>query len=130
MSNTINNPSDFGDALAEQLGLYQEEVIEALNACGEAAAEELVELTKENAPDRTGAYKRAITYTATATPTGVKRFTWGAKAPEYRKTHLLVNGHEGPNGSRVPGDPFLENALDVVLPKYEENVEVALTNGR
>ncbi len=129
MSKTTIKPSELGDALAEQLGLYQEEVIEELNACGEAAVEELVKLTKESAPDRTGAFKRAITYTATATPSGVKRFTWGAKAPQYRKTHLLVNGHEGPNGSRVPGDPFLENALDVVLPKYEKNVEEALTNG-
>lgn len=129
MSKATIKPSDLADALADQLGLYQEEVIEELNACGEAAVEELVKLTKESAPDRTGAFKRAITYTATATPSGVKRFTWGAKAPEYRKTHLLVNGHEGPNGSRVPGDPFLENALDVVLPKYEKNVEEALTNG-
>lgn len=129
MSKATIKPSDLGDAIADQLGLYQEEVIEELNACGEAAVEELVKLTKESAPDRTGAFKRAITYTATATPSGVKRFTWGAKAPEYRKTHLLVNGHEGPNGSRVPGDPFLENALDVVLPKYEKNVEEALTNG-
>lgn len=129
MSKATIKPSDLGDAIADQLGLYQEEVIEELNACGEAAVEELVKLTKESAPDRTGAFKRAITYTATATPSGVKRFTWGAKAPEYRKTHLLVNGHEGPNGSRVPGDPFLENALDVVLPKYEKNVEETLTNG-
>lgn len=129
MPSTIIKPSDLGDALADQLGLYQEEVIDELNACGEAAVEELVKLTKESTPDRTGAFKRALTYTATATPSGVKRFTWGAKAPEYRKTHLLVNGHEGPNGSRVPGDPFLENALDVVLPKYEKNVEEALTNG-
>jgi hypothetical protein len=30
------------------------------------------------------------------------------------------------NGGRVPGDPFLKNALDEVLPDYEKDVEEAL----
>jgi ABC-type sugar transport system substrate-binding protein len=121
------DPRDLGDAIAEQLGLYGEEVVEVVNAAGEKAAKELVKLTKATAPEKDGDFKKAITYTAKENPaTGDKAFTWGAKAPEHRKTHLLVHGHATVNGGRVPGDPFLEKALDTVLPEYEKDVEEAL----
>lgn len=126
MSKSIK-PGDLADAIAEQLGLYQQEVVEKVNAAGENAAKKLVKLTKADAPEQEGDFKKAITYTAKENPaTGCKAFTWGAKAPEHRKTHLLVNGHATVNGGRVPGDPFLEKALETVLPEYETEVEEAL----
>lgn len=126
--NTIS-PADLGAAIAEQIGLYHEEVVEAVNAAGEKAAKKLVKLTKKSAPKRTGDYAKSLTYTAKENAaTGDKEFTWGAKAPHHRLTHLLVNGHPTVNGDRVDGDPFLQNALDTVLPEYEKEVEEALKN--
>ena len=121
------DPSELGAAIAELLTLYHEEVIEDVNAAGEKAVKKLVELTKSTAPKDSGDFAKSITYTAKEKRgTGDKEFTWGAKAPHHRITHLLVNGHETVNGGRVPGDPFLENALETVLPEYESDIEEAI----
>lgn len=123
--------SDLGEAIAEQLSLYSKDRVEEVNAAGERAVKKLVSLTKKTAPKRPkgGDYARSLTYTTTENSvTGDKEFTWGAKAPKHRLTHLLVHGHAKPNGGRVDGDPFLENALNQVLPEYEREVEEALKN--
>jgi hypothetical protein len=123
--------SDLGEAIAQQLTLYREEVVEDVNAVGERAIKKLVKLTKKTAPRRKGGgdYAKSLTYTAEENPaTGDKTFTWGAKAPFYRLTHLLVKGHALPNGDRTRKSPFLEDALDTVLPEYEKEVEEALKN--
>lgn len=122
-------PSDLGEAIAEQLKLYSDEKVEAVNAAGLKAIKKLVKLTRASAPVRTGKYYQSITYVEKANNvTGDKEFTWGAKAPHHRLTHLLVKGYAKRNGGRVKGDPFLENALDTVLPEYEKEVEEALKN--
>lgn len=121
-------PTDLGAALAEQFALYHEDVVEKVNAAGEKAVKALVSKTKKTTPKRSGDYRKAITSaTKENTATGDKEFTWGAKAPHYRLTHLLVHGHAKQNGGRVPGDPFLENALAEVIPEYEKDVEEAIT---
>lgn len=128
MANSIK-PSDLGNAIAELLGLYHESVIEQVNEAGERAAKKLVKLTKASAPKKSGAFKKAITYKAVKNPTtGDEEFIWGARSPQHRITHLLVHGHPTVNGGRVAGDPFLENALETVLPEYERDVEEALKN--
>lgn len=131
MGKTTIKPTDLGAAITEQITLYHKDVIEDVNAAGERAVKKLVNLTKQTAPKRTGAYKKAITYTEKENPaTGDKEFTWGARAPYHRLTHLLVKGHPTGNGGRTNGDPFLENALDTVLPEYEKEVEEALKNDK
>lgn len=121
------DPSQLAEALEQELKLYHRDVVEAVNAAGEAAAKKLVKLTKQSAPADSGGFAKAITYTSKAsTASGDKRFIWGAKAPKYRITHLLVKGHATVNGGRVAGNPFLQNALDTVLPEYERDVEEAV----
>lgn len=120
-------PTDLSEALAEQLALYREEKVEEINAAGEKAIKKLVSITRKTAPKRSGDYRKSITSASKVnSATGDKEFTWGARAPHYRLTHLLVKGHPTGNGGRTTGDPFLENALDTVLPEYERYVEEAL----
>lgn len=129
MPKTSIKASDLGDAIAEQLELFGAEVVEAVNAAGEKAAKKLVKLTKQSAPKRTGDYRKSITYTTEeVAATGDKVYTWGAKAPHHRLTHLLVKGHPTASGGRTKADPFLQDALDTVLPEYEKEVEEALKN--
>lgn len=119
-------PEDLGEALTELLTVYHADKLEKVNAVGEKAAKKLVKLTKKSAPKDSGDFARSLTYEVESKTGGDKAYTWGAKAPHYRLTHLLVKGHPTVNGGRVAGDPFLENALDTVLPEYENDVEEAL----
>lgn len=128
MPKTIN-PADLGAAIEQELTTYHRDVVERVNAAGETAVKDLVKKTKKTAPKRSGAFRRAITSKSeTNTASGDKRFIWGAKAPHHRLTHLLVKGHAKKGGGRVQGDPFLENALNEVLPEYESAVEEAIKN--
>lgn len=128
MAKTIK-PDDLGKAIKQELTIYHRNVINRVSLAGEEAAKALVKKTKATAPKKSGEFRRAITYKAEQrNVTGDKRFIWGAKAPHHRLTHLLVKGHAKANGGRVKGDPFLQNALDQVLPDYENAVKEAVKN--
>lgn len=116
-----------GDAIAQELTLYADEVRKAVDEAGADALAELVERTKATAPrgDRKTHYARRISSEAVQTARGT-RHIWYVKAPDYRLTHLLVHGHATPDGGRTKANPFLQDALDAVLPKYERDVEEAL----
>lgn len=130
MAKTIK-PADLGKAIGQELTLYHKNVVERINLLSEETAKELVQRTKKTAPKQSGDFRKAITYVESAnTATGNRFFKWGAKAPHSRLTHLLVHGHAKEGGGRVPGDPFLENALDELLPEYEKKVEEAVKNGQ
>ncbi len=129
MAKTIK-AADLGKAIEQELTTYHKDVIKRVNLASLNAVKALVSRTKATAQKKSGAFRRAITYKeAEQTASGDKTYVWGAKAPEHRKTHLLVNGHAKVNGGRVPGDPFLANALAEVLPGYVEEVKEAVKNG-
>lgn len=129
MANRSISPADLPDALRRELEQYYASVVDKVNAAGESAAKSLVQKTKATAPKRSGDFRKSLTYeTETVGVHGAKKFTWGARAPHHRRTHLLVNGHATVNGGRVAGDPFLQNALDSVLPEYVQAVEEAVRN--
>lgn len=124
MSKTIK-PSDLGAAIMQELALYHEEVVENVNEAGREASKKLLKLTKANAPTASGDFRKSLTITEEDNGHGMKKFTLHARAPKHRIFHLLVHGHAKKNGGRVPGDPFLENAVNAVLPEYETSVEEA-----
>jgi hypothetical protein len=86
----------------------------------------LVKKTKATAPKKTGNFRKSIAGKVLQKSDRGDRYVWYVKAPHHRLTHLLVHGHAKANGGRVPGDPFLENALDEVLPAYEEAIKEAV----
>lgn len=125
MAKTIK-PGDLGKAISQELTVYHEDVTKRINTLGAEAIKRLVEKTKATAPKLTGRFRKNITSTSIKDGNGGERHVWHVKAPDHRLTHLLVRGYAKPNGGRVAGDPFLQNALNEVLPAYEEAVEEAV----
>lgn len=128
MSKSIK-PGELGAALEADLKLYAEDVRERVNAVGREEMDKLVTLTKSTAPKgkrKSKNFAKSITSTEQTSKLGTTSFIWHVKAPNYRLTHLLVHGHATRNGGRTRADPFLQNALDEVLPEYERKVEEAV----
>lgn len=119
------------EAIAQELSVYHEDVTKRVDSLSEAAAKELVKKTKATAPKGArGSYKKNITSKLTKKTRRGNTYTWHVKAPDHRLTHLLVHGHATRDGGRTRPDPFLKNALDEVLPRYQRDVEEALRNGK
>lgn len=130
MANTVK-VENLGTALDEMLGLYHAEVTEAVNTASSNAAKKLVKRTKATAPvGARGSFKRNITSKKLKSSPNGDTYVWYVKAPDYRLTHLLVHGHETRDGGRTKSDPFLQNALDEVLPEYEADIREAVKNGK
>lgn len=121
-------PTELGAAIQQELELYSEGVVERVNAVGKTAAEKLKKLTKASAPVASGSFRKHIAIKKVDSGYGTKKYIWHVKSPDYRLTHLLVHGHATRNGGRTKGDPFLQNALDTVLPEYEQAVKEAVQN--
>lgn len=129
--NTKVSIGNFNAILGRELEAYHRGVTEGVNNAGQEAIKELVRKTKATAPKKTGRFRKNISFKEVRTGAGDgRKFIWYVKAPLHRLTHLLVHGHDKPGGGRVEGDPFLQNALDQVLPDYEAKVEEALKNAK
>ena len=125
---------ELGGAIARELTVYAKDVQEAVNKRGRKAIKDVERRTKDTAPFNARAYHQHYAdQIATKTEkgrTGDEKHVWYVKAPGHRLTHLLVHGHETRDGGRTQPDPFLQNALDAVLPDYEKEVEEAVKNGK
>lgn len=123
-------PEDLGAAIERELTTYHESILERINSAGLEAVKKIAKLTKATAPvGIRGDYKRSITSGEVRKSKHGNTYAWYVEAPNHRLTHLLVNGHATRNGGRTKPDPFLKNAVDQVLPEYEESVEEAIKNG-
>lgn len=124
---------DLGGAIAQELTLYSKDVQDKVNKAGRKAIKEIERKTKDTAPFNAQAYHQhyvdLIATKSEKSRTGDEKHTWYVKPPGHRFTHLLVDGHETRDGGRTSGDPFLQNALDDVLPDYEKDVEEAVKSG-
>ena len=128
---------ELGSAMEQVLEVYNQDVQDGIIRVTEGSMKSLVKKTKATAPigRRKGQFKKNITadYRELRRAKRLKgrtiRATWYVKAPDYRLTHLLVHGHATNDGGRTRANPFLQNALDSVLPEYEKDIEEVLKNG-
>ena len=122
-------PDALGDALEKELTIYSEEINEGLRQVTETSMKKLVKLTKASAPvGKRGSFKKNITadYKGTRGKSRKVSATWYVRAPDYRLAHLIVHGHDKKDGGRTRANPFLENAVNQVLPEYEQAVQEVL----
>jgi hypothetical protein len=127
MAKTIK-PADLGDAVQRELTTYHKELTRRINNLTKESAAAIVKKTKATAPKRTGNFRKNIASKLVRSGINGDVYAWYVKAPDYRLTHLLVHGHATTNGGHTNGDPFLENALNEVLPGYEQAVKEAVQN--
>lgn len=130
MSKSVK-PWDLGKAIEKELTIYSRDVTESLDEAANTAIKKLTNLTRRTAPvGHRGRFKRSISWMQDHKSARGSSYVWYVRAPAHRLTHLLVHGHATKDGGRTKGDPFLQNALDDVLPEYEQRVEEAIKNGK
>lgn len=126
MAKTIK-PADLGEALEQELTIYHKGVVELLDEAGNKAMKKLVKLTRATAPvGARGSFRGSISGKVLFKNDRGSTHVWYVKGPDHRLTHLLVKSHATKDGGRTKADPFLANALDVVLPEYEKDVQEAV----
>ena len=131
MSKITITPDKLAKAVEQELKLYHQDINAKLIDVTRQAMTDLVKETKKTAPvGARGSFKKNIAGDFRGLKTGLSKIkaTWYVKAPDHRLTHLLVKGHATKKGGRTKADPFLENALDKVLPAFEEAVKEAVRN--
>ena len=115
---------ELDDALADVLTNYATNLREAINADTEAAAQRLKKAISADAPVKTGNQKKSWRIK--------KEYVGGIDlktilySTDYRKTHLLEDGHKiKRNGMLVgeaKGSHFISKNRDKILQEYEEIV--------
>ena len=122
---------DLGTAITQELNVWHQDVVDAVDAASFDAVKALVKQTRATAPKGArGSFKKNISSKQVQKTRRGVVYAWYVKPPDYRLTHLLVHGHETRDGGRTRPDPFLKNALDDVLPAYQKRIEEALKNGK
>lgn len=131
--------SELSAALEAQLSKYNDELNDHIAEAVDQSITKLVKITKSTAPKgrRNGQFAKNIAAEKSELKKAKRRMhaglhgrvvraTWYVKAPDYRLTHLIVHGHDTKDGGRTRANPFLQNALDQVIPEYEQAIEEAI----
>lgn len=128
MANDKITIDDLADAINERMTVYQSDTARKVLKVTKNTMKRFVKITKQTAPRRTGKFAKAIRSTVEDNGVVGSKGVWYVGGDEYRKTHLIVNGHQLRQGGRTKGDPFLENALEEIADEYIKGIEEAVKN--
>ena len=122
MSNAIKI-SNLSETINKELNIYSSEITERIKDVAKEITEELVKNTRNDAPKRTGKFKKHISMKKTQETSRSVIFTWFVKDPEYRLSHLIAKGHKLKNGKESKKNDFIEKNEKIAIEKYEKNVK-------
>ena len=130
MSKSIGT-DQLGEAIAKELTLYGENVIEALKKEAKSSMDRLVKDTKATAPvgRRKKHYRDSIKSKKVSESDRAVLYVWYVDGADYRLSHLLENGHALRDGGRSRATHFIQNASDPILEEYLKAVEEVIKNG-
>lgn len=130
MSKTIGI-EELGEAIARELTIYGENVIEGIKREAKSSMSRLVKDTKATAPvgNRQKHYRDSIKSKKISENDRSVSYLWYVAGSDYRLSHLLENGHALRNGGRVEGTHFIEKASDPILEEYIQAIEEVIKNG-
>ena len=113
--------SELDEALTDVLTNYATDLREAINADTEAAAQRLKKAISADAPVKTGKQKKSWRI--------AKEYLGGVDlktvvhSTDYRKVHLLENGHVTRNGTtRTKPTYYVSSNAERIIKEYEEQV--------
>ena len=119
---------DLDKAVAEILETYKDDLVMDFNAAASLAGKTAVQELRRTSPRKTGAYAKSWTYKSTLYPaTGFATTTVYARAPHYRLTHLLENGHAKRGGGRVSGRTHIAPVETEIITEYERAIQEVAT---
>ena len=113
-----------------QLNTYSRTITTRIGEAAEATVKEMVAETKKRPRGRytTGAYARAIASQVGENSIHAQTRIWYVKAPHYRITHLINNGHAVRGGRRYAGDKHVTRATDHAIERFETRVREVIEN--
>lgn len=128
MSNTdINRVSN---TIRATLNTYSRQIVEGVEKAADVTVKEMVKETKKRPGGRysTGRYARAIASQVGQNTIYAKSRIWYVKAPRYRITHLINNGHAIRGGGHYAGDKHVTKATDHAIERFETRVREVIEN--
>ena len=115
----MNN--DFDEALESVLDNYATDLRTAINADTEAAAQRLKKAISAEAPVKTGKQKKS--WRITKEYLGGVDLKTVVHSTDYRKVHLLENGHVTRNGlTRTKPTYYVSRNAEKIIQEYEQTV--------
>lgn len=122
---------NLSDSIMDELLFYGNSIVLGMNDKAHKAINDLVKITKDTAPigNRRKHYKNSISSKKIPTDRLTVTYLWYVKAPDYRLSHLLNNGHVTRNGGYVKGTGFIAKAEKEVVEQFEKGIEEVIKNG-
>lgn len=126
------NVEGLAKAIADELSSYKQDVTDELKKEVKSASKECVKEIKKTAPERTGKYKKSWTAkTIYESKDNIAVEIYSKK--EYRRTHLLENGHDVKRDGKVVGHAraykHIQPAEEKVADKLEKKVRIIVKGG-
>ena len=113
--------TDFDEALESVLDNYATDLRAAINADTEAAAQKLKKAISAEAPVKTGKQKKS--WRITKEYLGGVDLKTVVHSTDYRKVHLLENGHVNRNGlTRTKPTYYVSRNAERIIQEYEQTV--------
>lgn len=121
---------DLSDAIGKELEIYDRDIARKIKRKTVKCIKQCVETTKLTAPvgKREKHYRDDIAWRTLEDSYRKTVVQWYVKAPNYRLSHLLNNGHATKNGGRVEGTNFITRAHDETVRDYEKEIEDIIKN--
>lgn len=112
---------EFAAELEQSLGAYNKDVNDALDRAGERCGKDTNSVIKKHCKFKGDKYIRAFRLERVKDSSLTSHWRWYVKAPYYRLTHLLENGHAKRNGGgRTTAYPHISHGEEFARENYEE----------
>lgn len=117
------------EIIIKELADYTKDIAEEVKEAVDETAKELLSNIKNDAPKRTGKYKKHMKIKTSYESKYEKRVTWYVSGAYYRLPHLLERGHAKRGGGRTKAFPHIVKNEEKAEENLEKRVKKIIKNG-